>query len=126
MSIKVTALDHVAVNVTDLEQARNFYGGVLGLEEIERPASFDFPGAWYRTGNALIHLVAREPQDAPSSRHFCLWVEDVHTTAEMLETAGFEITWDKRKISGLDRFFTHDPDGNRIEFQGSDGTLWPA
>ena len=39
-------LSHVSITVTDVTNARDFYTGVLGLEEIPRPA-FDFPGIWY-------------------------------------------------------------------------------
>jgi glyoxylase I family protein len=124
--INVESLDHVTVNITDVERAKKFYGGLLGLEELPRPASFDFPGAWFRAGNALIHLVGRAQADAESSRHFALWVKDVKAAYATIEAAGFEAKWDKRKIPGIDRFFTRDPDGNRIELQGSDGTVWAA
>ena len=45
-------LHHVAVAVTDLDRARRFYAGVLGLKEIARPA-FSFDGAWYRWATAI-------------------------------------------------------------------------
>jgi len=118
MPIRVEAIDHVTVNITDVTRARHFYGGVLGLEEIPRPASFDFPGAWYRTGAGVIHLVGRSAADAESSRHFALRVGDIQEAARHLAAAGCEVRWDKRKIPGIDRFFTRDPDGNRIELQG--------
>ena len=37
---------HVSVCASDLDRARAFYGGRLGLKEIPRPA-FEFPGVWY-------------------------------------------------------------------------------
>ena len=43
--MKPTRLHHVSLCVTDVERARRFYIGILGLEEIERP-NFPFPGAW--------------------------------------------------------------------------------
>ncbi len=60
--------EHVAINVNQIERARAFYGGVLGLTEISRPESFDFPGAWYRLGNGDLHLVERavvDPTNGP-------------------------------------------------------------
>jgi glyoxylase I family protein len=36
---------HVSITVTDVAKAREFYSGLLGLQEIARPA-FDFPGIW--------------------------------------------------------------------------------
>lgn len=125
--MQIEALDHVAVDITDLAAARKFYGSVLGLEEVPRPPSFDFPGVWYRVGNALIHLVGRGKRDVESKRHFCLWVADIQEAAREIEAAGCIVEWNHRhKIPGVDRFFTYDPDGNRVEFQGSDGTVWAA
>jgi glyoxylase I family protein len=126
MSIGVESFNHVTVNITDLAKAKAFYTGVLGLEEIERPASFDFPGAWYRIGAVLIHLVGRAQRDPETTQHYCLWVTDVRAAAKKIEAGGCEVKWDKRKIEGVDRFFTRDPDGNRIEIQGWDGKTFAA
>ena len=126
MGIKVVAIDHVTLNVSDISRAKKFYRELLALEEIDRPKSFDFPGAWYRAGAVLIHLVAPRPSDPNSTHHFCLWVTDIREAAKAIADAGYEVHWDKRKIPGVDRFFTRDPDGNQVEFQGSDGTVWNA
>ena len=50
-------IDHVAIIVTDLERARQFYSGVLGLREVARPESFDFIGAWFQIGPTCLHLL---------------------------------------------------------------------
>ena len=126
MTIHIDSFNHVTVNITDLAKAKAFYGGLLGLEEIDRPESFDFPGAWYRIGAVLIHIVGRPQRDAETTAHFALWVKDVRAAAKTIEAAGCEVKWDKRKIEGVDRFFTRDPDANRIEIQGWDGTTASA
>src|SRR6185503_11937348 len=115
MSIRVLRIDHVTVNITDLSRSKSFYAGLLELKETARPQSFDFPGAWYQLGGALLHLVVRAQKDPQSSRHFAIWVADVHAAADALQAAGHPVTWDtKYKIPGIDRFFTSDPDENRI------------
>ena len=48
-------IDHVTILVTDLDKARDFYARVLGLREVPRPPSFDFPGMWFKTGPAFLH-----------------------------------------------------------------------
>ena len=59
--LELEVLHHVAISVSDLARAKEFYGNVLGLEEIARPA-FPFDGAWYRVGNQEVHLiVSRDP-----------------------------------------------------------------
>lgn len=119
--LTVERLDHVSIIVTDVDRARAFYAGVLGLPEIPRPACFDFPGAWFRVGPEVIHLLGQATPDARGRRHFCLWVRDVHAAARHLVARGLPVAWDtKYKIGGVDRFFTNDPDGNRIEIQGAD------
>src|SRR5687767_4947344 len=45
-------IDHAAVVVTDVARAVAFYRDVLGLTEVPRPPTFDFPGAWLRVGPA--------------------------------------------------------------------------
>ena len=117
----VERLDHVSIIVTDVDRARAFYAGVLGLGEIPRPKSFDFPGAWFQVGAEVIHLLGAPAPDAKGRRHFCLWVSDVHASADHLARLGHRVTWDtKYKIDGIDRFFTDDPDGNRVEIQGAE------
>ena len=48
-------LHHILIGVNDLERSRSFYRDVLEFEEIERPP-FDFPGLWFRIGDAEQHL----------------------------------------------------------------------
>ena len=116
----VERLDHVSIIVTDVDRARAFYAGILGLPEIPRPKSFDFPGAWFQVGPEVIHLLGQDAPDARGRRHFCLWVKDVHAAARYLAAKGLPVRWDQKyKIDGIDRFFTDDPDGNRVEFQGT-------
>src|SRR5580658_2634596 len=96
MRIHVERMDHVAIDVTDMEQARAFYAGVLGLREIPRPPSFDFPGAWFETGSAVLHIVSRPQRDAEGRRHLCFWVTDLPAAAQTLRAAGFDVNNDGR------------------------------
>jgi catechol 2,3-dioxygenase-like lactoylglutathione lyase family enzyme len=118
MAISIQRLDHVAITVSNIEKSRAFYTHLLGLTEVPRPKSFDFPGVWYRLGPIDIHLVGSPPADPPGRHHFCLVVADLHAAAATLQSAGYSLNWDAHKIEGIDRFFTRDPDGNRVELQG--------
>ena len=121
--ISAQRIDHVAIIVTDLSRSKQFYGEVLGLKEVGRPESFDFPGAWYEIGPTFLHLLGKPAPDAGSPRHFCLWVTDIRAAASRMEAAGVDVQWNfKHKIPGVDRFFTYDPDGNRIEIQGPEAS----
>src|SRR4051812_18833697 len=113
--IAAQRIDHVAIDITDVERSKKFYGELLGLKEIPRPQSFTFGGAWYQIGPEVLHLVSRPEQIPPAPHHFCLWVADVQAAARLIGGAGCEVVWDARfKIPGIDRFFTRDPDGNRV------------
>ena len=119
--------DHVAVVVTDVDRARRFYLDVLRLEEVPRPESFDFPGTWFRVGppegGQTLHVLGRPQTEGVGRRHFCLWVDDVRAAADHVAASGCKVLWETfYKIRGIDRFFTADPDDNRIEIQGSDGS----
>jgi catechol 2,3-dioxygenase-like lactoylglutathione lyase family enzyme len=119
--IGAIVIDHVAIIVTNLDRSKHFYAAVLGLREVPRPESFDFPGGWYQMGDTCLHLLGKPSPDSESPRHFCIRVEDIAAAAKHLESAGWPIRWDtKYKITGIDRFFLHDPDGNRIELQGTE------
>src|SRR5690349_3619622 len=117
--IHVERIEHAAVTVTDVERAKDFYGRVLGLSEVPRPESFDFGGAWYRNGPTDLHLISRPQADAESRRHVAFYVSDLAAAARVLEANGYPVLWEhKYPIQGIDRFFTHDPDRNRIEIMG--------
>lgn len=97
-------------------EARAFYGGALGLEEVPVPESLrDRDLIWYQVGDCEIHLLAEEPQPDRSGRHFCLEVDDLDGLRARLEQAGYT-TRDTTPIPGRPRFFCADPFGNSIEF----------
>jgi catechol 2,3-dioxygenase-like lactoylglutathione lyase family enzyme len=112
--IQVTQLDHVSVIITDVERSRRFYRDVLGLKEIAKPRTFDFVVVWFDLGNQHIHLLLKDRPDALSPRHFALRVADVAAARTYLRERGVK-TEETTPIPGADRFFIHDPDGNRIE-----------
>jgi len=113
--ISITSLDHCAVLVTDLAKARRFYGGVLGLREIPKPRTFDFVALWYDLGDGqTLHLLHKPQPDSRSPRHFALRVTDARAARGFLASCGVEIH-ETGPIPHCDRFFVHDPDGNRIE-----------
>ena len=117
--ITVQRIEHVALTVTDVERAKHFYGQILNLTEIPRPKSFDFSGAWYRNGATDLHIIGRQEADAPSRRHVAFYVADIEAAAKVLEQNGYPVLWEQKyKIEKIDRFFTEDPDKNRIEIMG--------
>lgn len=126
MPIKITELNHVQTTVPgSAEQAaKHFYGTILGLEQIPKPAGSRSPtsqphsqkGAWYRCGTVELHLSVEEVADNRASRrHVCFMVSDLSETEAALREAGVEIIPDNNPIDGWRRFYVRDPGGNRIE-----------
>lgn len=96
------------------DAARGFYGTLLGLAEIPKPAPLRARGgAWFDAGGLDIHLGVADDV-AGEQRHFGLEVADVDALRVRLERAG--ITIDPGRPAPWRRFFARDPFGNRIEF----------
>lgn len=116
MRIKFNRLDHVQVCIPRgaETQAREFYGGLLGLEEIEKPEAVRKNGGmWYSVADVQLH-VGVEDSVAPSKRHPAFEVENVEGVRVFLEQSGVR-TKDEESIPGMLRFSFFDPFGNRIE-----------
>jgi catechol 2,3-dioxygenase-like lactoylglutathione lyase family enzyme len=114
----VTQLHHVNVTVrSGLEAAtKDFYGRVLGLEQVPKPAAARQTGAWYQIGATQLHLsVDDEPAGPPSSRHICFAVSDLNQAEQGFRDAGVEIIPDPRPVPGSRRFYVRDPGGNQLE-----------
>jgi catechol 2,3-dioxygenase-like lactoylglutathione lyase family enzyme len=113
----VTSLHHVNVTVPpDLEAAtKHFYGSVLGLKQIPKPATSRQSGAWYQIGEAQLHLSVEDEEPMLSSRHVCFAVSDLAEAEKKFRDAGVEIIPDSRPIAGTARFYVRDPGGNQLE-----------
>ena len=113
----VTALHHVNVTVApELEAAtKDFYGTVLGLKQVPKPAAARQSGAWYQIGANQLHLSIEEDADrGQNDGHVCFTVDDLAETEEGFRAAGVEIIPDPRP-TGAPRFYVHDPGGNLLE-----------
>lgn len=119
----VRGLQHVQVNVplAAEDEARRFYGEIVGMEELARPRSLADAGrhgAWYRCGDQEFHVFFSSGATfdaAASSQHPALLVDDLAALQKRLADAGYEIEA-AIPIEGRARFFTRDPGGNRVEF----------
>ena len=99
------------------EQARQFYCGLLGLPEIEKPDSLKARGGfWLQVGQQQVHVGTEDGVDRQASKaHLAYQVDDVHAWQHLLEEHGIAIL-DGIPIPGFDRVEIRDPFGNRLEF----------
>ncbi|OZM74238.1 glyoxalase [Amycolatopsis antarctica] len=122
---------HLAIPVDDLERARAFYGGVLGLPEGRSDTTWV---DWNLHGHQLVtHVV---PGSRPESIHnpvdghdvpvphfgLILEIDRFHELADRLRGAGTEFVIEPYQRFGGEpgeqwTMFLHDPAGNALEFK---------
>lgn len=116
MKINFKRINHVQLTIRkgDEAQARDFYGGLLGLEEIEKPEALRVRGGlWFQMGNIELHLGV-ETYQGESKRHPAFEVENLAAISEYLKMSGVRVK-DEIKIPDVERISFFDPFGNRIE-----------
>lgn len=98
------------------EQAREFYCGVLGLSEIEKPASLrERGGFWLQVGDREVHVGTEDGVDRHATKaHLAYEVTDLTGWREKLVEHGISVL-ESIPIPGYDRFEFRDPFGNRVE-----------
>ncbi len=115
----VTGIDHVQVAAPRgcEDAARAFYGGLLGLAELPKPAALARRGGcWFRAGAQELHVGVEEPFAPARKAHPGLVADDLQMLAERLRGAGHEVVFDAA-IPGAMRFHMADPFGNRLEIR---------
>jgi len=116
--MKIMQLNHVALHVEDVERSCQFYGEVLELERMDRPA-FSFPGAWFRIGaDQELHLIGDRDQPVVSNNrgnHFAMTVDDMDSWEDRLRTHGATYRPRHRRPDGALQLFVVDPDGHFVE-----------
>ncbi|HKQ54215.1 MAG TPA: VOC family protein [Pyrinomonadaceae bacterium] len=116
MKVRFKRLDHVQICIPfgEEDRARDFYGRVLGLEELEKPDALKPNGGlWFQVADVQLHVGVEDAQ-AKSKRHPAFEVEGLAQIREYLAQNGIKIK-DETAVPGLDRFSFFDPFGNRIE-----------
>jgi catechol 2,3-dioxygenase-like lactoylglutathione lyase family enzyme len=117
--VPIVALDHVqlAAPPGSEDAARLFFGELLGLAEIDKPASLAASGGvWFTVGSQQLHIGIQDPFVPTTKGHPALLVDPpgLDSLAARLAGAGAPVNWDER-LAGFRRFYTADPWGNRIE-----------
>ena len=130
--MKIRTLDHAALLVKDVERTRQFYGQMLGLEEIPRPHNFDFPGIWFAIGPQTLHIIGESedgrtrqvqpgnyrPDELALGRatHVAFEVENLAETVAYLDEQHIAIVGGPRpRGDGVMQLYICDPDGYVVE-----------
>jgi catechol 2,3-dioxygenase-like lactoylglutathione lyase family enzyme len=122
MELRVVALDHVVLNVADVERSLAFYCGELGLvpERVDewRRGEVFFPSVRV-DAHTIIDLLAA-PRTGENSDHLCLVVEPTDLDA-VKESGRFEVVDGPATRFGArgdgTSLYVKDPDGNTVELR---------
>jgi catechol 2,3-dioxygenase-like lactoylglutathione lyase family enzyme len=118
--MNVFAIDHVLVAAPAgcEDDARRFYGTLLGLEEIAKPDPLRARGGvWFAVGAQQLHVGVAEDFAPARKAHPAFGASDLDALAARLAAAGARVVWDD-ELPGVRRFYTEDPWGNRVELVG--------
>jgi catechol 2,3-dioxygenase-like lactoylglutathione lyase family enzyme len=100
------------------DEARRFFGGLLGLDELEKPEPLQARGgAWFALGDGRqLHIGVEDPFAPSRKAHpaFRLSAAELDELARRLEAAGEHVEWDD-SLPDVHRFYAADPWGNRLE-----------
>jgi len=115
--MELVAVDHVqlAMPPGGEDEARRFYGGVLGLPEIPKPPELaGRGGCWFGSTGVQVHVGVEADFRPARKAHPAFRVRRVAVLAVRARAAGYRVV-DDVPIRGFSRVFVDDPFGNRIE-----------
>lgn len=114
----ILGLHHAQITIPNgaEEEGKQFYCGVLGLEEMEKPAALKGRGGfWLKVGSRDIHVGTEDGFDRLTTKaHLAYLVNDISHWKKVLEKKGVQPI-EGIPIPGFDRFEFRDPFGNRLE-----------
>jgi lactoylglutathione lyase len=108
VGMRLVGINHVALEVGDIEQALDWYGRFF---EIELRGRHGGQMAFIDMGDQFLALAATPAQEPDRARHFGLVVDDKEAVREALLRAGVDV----RPSGSLD---FRDPWGNHIQVVG--------
>lgn len=116
MKIEFLKINHIQLCIPTgrEEEARIFYCGILGLEEISKPADLKKNGGfWLKIAAIELHIGTEDVQNK-SKRHPSFEVNGLDQIKEVLKLENIRLKEDK-PLPHFRRFSFYDPFNNRIE-----------
>jgi catechol 2,3-dioxygenase-like lactoylglutathione lyase family enzyme len=118
MEFSFAGIDHIQVAGPKgcEEEARKFYGRLLGLKELPKPENLRARGGcWFQCGSQEIHVGIEEDFSPAKKAHPGLLVSHLLSLKEKLQAHSIQIK-EEPPIQGRIRIHVSDPFGNRLEF----------
>ena len=118
MNSRVARIDHIQIAAPEgcESAARDFYGSVLGMKEIEKPPVLRARGGcWFECGSQQPHIGVERNFLPAKKAHPAFAVFHLDELGKTLTDRGVAIV-DDDNLPGTRRFYAEDPWGNRLEF----------
>ena len=121
-------LDHLTINVRDMEASERFYGETLGLPKMENVDMGDHEIHYFRLDGSIRLELIRYMDDFGECkpdvktrgiyRHFAMETEDVDALYEKIWAAGYTCLTEPNDVENLRfrGFLAEDPNGVEVEF----------
>lgn len=132
MDIDVVDLDHVAIRVSDLDRALEFYHELLGMpvRDRDRFEAGEVPYVAVVAGGRHVHLVPSDATIDVGEEHICFLLrsstidtrDELETLLESLRENGIEVEDGEpyKRYGAYGRAwaaYVRDPDGRRVELK---------
>jgi catechol 2,3-dioxygenase-like lactoylglutathione lyase family enzyme len=114
--VPVEGIDHVqlAMPPGGEDDARRFYGELLGVGEVPKPPDLaQRGGCWFENGRVKLHLGVEQDFRPAKKAHPALVVSDLPALLSTLRGAGVNVREDGERV------YVDDPFGNRLELLAS-------
>ncbi|MEX3623433.1 VOC family protein [Viridibacillus arvi] len=97
------------------DEAKRFFGDILGFREIEKPELLrKRGGVWFEFANYQIHIGIEEPFSPAKKAHPAFEIENIEALKSHLSKNAIKFITDE-DLPGANRIYINDPFGNRIE-----------
>jgi catechol 2,3-dioxygenase-like lactoylglutathione lyase family enzyme len=108
------SINHVSINVSDVERSARFYRDLLGLEEVSRPGN---GGINLGLSDGFLGCYSGQPGRVS---HFCIGVDDYDPVriADGMGQIDIQARVDtnpRNRTSGGDQLYFTDPDGTPVQ-----------
>jgi catechol 2,3-dioxygenase-like lactoylglutathione lyase family enzyme len=118
MEFRIASIDHVQIAAPPgcEAAAREFYGAILGMKELVKPAALQARGGcWFECGAHQLHVGVEQDFRPARKAHPAFAVVRLGELREMLVARGIPVA-DDGNLPDTRRFYADDPWGNRLEF----------
>jgi catechol 2,3-dioxygenase-like lactoylglutathione lyase family enzyme len=118
MAAGITRIDHIQIAAPEGSEvaAREFYGAILGLRELEKPPILRARGGcWFECGDQQLHIGIERDFRPARKAHPAFTVANLDALRRKLSDCGIAVLED-HNVPGTRRFYAEDPWGNRLEF----------